>query len=74
MRTSLCDLLSIDYPIIQAGMGPFTAAELVVAVCSAGALGSLGSSQRSPEQLREEMARIRERTDLRREFPCLGLQ
>jgi enoyl-[acyl-carrier protein] reductase II len=62
MRTRLCDLLGIDYPIIQAGMGPFTAADLVVAVSNAGGLGSLGSTQRSPEQLREELARIRERT------------
>lgn len=63
MRTPLCDLLGIEHPIIQAGMGPFTDATLVAAVSNAGGLGSLGSSQRSPEQLREEIARVRERTD-----------
>lgn len=63
MRTRLCDLLDIEYPIIQAGMGPFTAADLVAAVSNAGGLGSLGTSGRSPDQVREEIARIRERTD-----------
>jgi enoyl-[acyl-carrier protein] reductase II len=62
MRTALCDLLGIECPIIQAGMGPFTNANLVVAVSEAGGLGSLGASQRSPDQLREELARIRART------------
>lgn len=62
MWTPLCDLLQIEYPIIQAGMGPFTAADLVAAVSNVGGLGSLGSSQRSPEQLREEIARIRGQT------------
>jgi enoyl-[acyl-carrier protein] reductase II len=63
MHTPLCDLLGIDAPIIQAGMGPFTDATLVAAVATAGGLGSLGSSQRSPDQLRDEIARIRDRTD-----------
>lgn len=63
MWTPLCDLLGIEYPIIQAGMGPFTAADLVAAVSNAGGLGSLGASQRSPDQLREEIARIRAQTD-----------
>ena len=28
LHTPICDLLSIEHPIIQAGMGPFTSAEL----------------------------------------------
>ena len=46
LRTQLCDLLQIEFPVIQAGMGPFTDAQLVAAVSNAGGLGSLGSSQR----------------------------
>lgn len=50
LRTPLCDLLDIKYPIIQAGMGilnPFipqvaTSPELVAAVSNAGGLGVLG--------------------------------
>jgi nitronate monooxygenase/enoyl-[acyl-carrier protein] reductase II len=64
VRTPLCDLLGIEAPIIQAAMGfPNTDARLVAAACNAGALGSLGTYQRSPENLRAELARIAELTD-----------
>lgn len=63
MRNSLCKLLNIDLPIIQAGMGIFTSAELVAAVSNAGGLGSLGTGFRSAEGLRQELNRIRELTD-----------
>ncbi len=63
MRTRLCDLFGIEYPIIQAGMGPFTAADLVVAVSRAGGLGSLGGASRPTADLREQVARIRAATD-----------
>ncbi len=38
-RTRLCDLLGIDYPIIQGGMAWIANAELAAAVSNAGALG-----------------------------------
>ncbi|MFQ5924667.1 MAG: NAD(P)H-dependent flavin oxidoreductase [Dehalococcoidia bacterium] len=38
-RTRICDLLGIDYPIIQGGMTWIANAELVAAVSNAGALG-----------------------------------
>ncbi|MBI4201803.1 MAG: nitronate monooxygenase, partial [Chloroflexi bacterium] len=63
MRTRLCDLLGIEFPIIQAGMGNFTSAELVAAVSNAGGLGSLGAGARSVASLREELARVRELTN-----------
>lgn len=63
LRTPLCDLLGIEFPVIQAGMGPFTAAELVAAVCNAGGLGSLGASQRSVDDLRRQLALTRTLTD-----------
>jgi NAD(P)H-dependent flavin oxidoreductase YrpB (nitropropane dioxygenase family) len=33
LKTILCDLLGIEYPIIQAGMGVQPDARLVAAVC-----------------------------------------
>jgi enoyl-[acyl-carrier protein] reductase II len=63
LRTFLCNLLGIDAPVIQAGMGPFTGAELVAAVSNAGGLGSLGASQRPAEDLRQQLARVRALTD-----------
>jgi len=62
LQAPVCDLLGIEYPIIQAGMGPFTSAELVAAVSNAGALGSLGAAARPLESLKEQLARIRELT------------
>ena len=51
LRTKLCDMLGIEYPIICAGMGPTligettgAPVELVVAVSEAGGLGVLGGS------------------------------
>jgi nitronate monooxygenase/enoyl-[acyl-carrier protein] reductase II len=59
LRTAICDLLDIEVPIIQAGMGAgFTSAELVAAVTNAGALGSLGAGNRPIDDMRRHIARI----------------
>ena len=70
MRTPLCDLLGIDYPIVQAGMGPFAPASLAAAVSNAGGLGSIGTFgldpialARSPEDLERQFASIKDLTD-----------
>jgi len=62
IRTQLCDLLDIKVPIVQAGMGAFTSAELVAAVTNAGALGSLGTFNRPTDDLRRQLARIADLT------------
>ncbi len=62
LYTRVCDLLGIKFPIIQAGMGPFTSAELAASVSNAGAIGSLGAGARPPEYLKNELARIHELT------------
>ena len=41
IKSSLCDMLGIDYPIIQAGMGPFNTSKLAAAVSNAGGLGTV---------------------------------
>src|SRR5271157_5082344 len=61
--TSVCDLLRIDTPIIQAGMGVFTSAELAAAVSNAGGLGSLGATARSVADFRSHLERTRELTN-----------
>jgi len=43
-RTRICDLLGIDYPILQGGMAWIGNAELVAAVSNAGALGIVSPS------------------------------
>lgn len=44
IKTELCDLLGIKYPIIQAGMGPFGTNKLSIATANAGVLGLISSS------------------------------
>jgi len=63
LRTPLCELVNIDAPIIQAGMSVFTSPRLVAAASNAGALGSLGAWQRSPEQLRAALDEVGALTD-----------
>ena len=62
LHTPLCDLLGIEFPIIQAGMGMGSSAELAVAVSNAGGLGSLGCWRRPPADLERQISVIRERT------------
>ena len=58
-QTPLCTLLGIEFPIIQAGMGAFTSAELAAAVSNAGGLGSVGTFLRPVEDLPQQLARLR---------------
>jgi len=44
IKSRLCDLLGIKYPIMQAGMGPFSNNNLCVAAANARALGLLSTS------------------------------
>jgi nitronate monooxygenase/enoyl-[acyl-carrier protein] reductase II len=61
----LCDLVGIEVPIVQAGMSIFTSPALAAAVSDAGALGSLGAWNRPTDQLRRELAELRDVTDRR---------
>lgn len=70
LRTKLCDMLGIEYPILSAGMGPSLIGEstgapvdLVVAVSEAGGLGVLGAAGYTVEEMREAIREIRSRTD-----------
>jgi nitronate monooxygenase len=56
VSTTLCHLLGIRYPIIQAPMaGGWTTPELVAAVSNAGGFGVLAGARVSPETLREDI-------------------
>jgi NAD(P)H-dependent flavin oxidoreductase YrpB (nitropropane dioxygenase family) len=44
IKSRLCNLIGIKYPIIQAGMGPFSNNNLCVAAANAGVLGLLSTS------------------------------
>ena len=55
----LCELLSIDHPIIQAPMAGSATPELAAAVSNEGGLGSLGCASKSPEQLHAAIQQLR---------------
>ncbi len=70
LRTKLCDILGIEYPILSAGMGPSlvgertgATVELVVAVSEAGGLGVLGAAGFSIDEMRDAIHEIRKQTD-----------
>ncbi|MDO8491463.1 MAG: nitronate monooxygenase, partial [Dehalococcoidia bacterium] len=73
LKTRLCELLGIEYPIIQAPMNWITGADLVAAVSSAGGIGTLGpnAGQKTPttdpievgERLRAQIRKVRSITD-----------
>ena len=70
LRTKLCDILGIEYPILSAGMGPSLVGErtgapveLVVAVSEAGGLGVLGAAGYTVDQMRKAIREIKKQTD-----------
>ncbi|HEX5776457.1 MAG TPA: nitronate monooxygenase family protein [Caulobacteraceae bacterium] len=63
LRTPLCDMLGIEHPILLAGMGGVSYAELAAAVSNAGGYGVLGMAGTSTRFIEEQMKKVRELTD-----------
>jgi enoyl-[acyl-carrier protein] reductase II len=63
MRTRLTDLLEIEHPVMLAGMGGVSYHRLVAAVSEAGGIGTLGASTMGVDELRDEIAQVRQLTD-----------
>ena len=59
LHTAVCDLLGMQYPIIQTGMGWVATPELTAAVCNAGAFGFLAAATLRPEDVRGEIQRVK---------------
>jgi NAD(P)H-dependent flavin oxidoreductase YrpB (nitropropane dioxygenase family) len=65
LKTPICELLGIEYPILLAGMGGgdgFARAELAAAVSEAGGLGIFGAAGWTPEQIHDECEKVRRLT------------
>src|SRR6202171_2701411 len=67
LRTPLCELLGIEYPIMLAGMGAgneggAAGPELVAAVSEAGGLGVLGGTGHDVDEFHDACAQIRRLT------------
>jgi enoyl-[acyl-carrier protein] reductase II len=63
LKTAICDLFGIKYPIIQGGMAHVATAELVAAVSDAGGLGIIGAGAAEADWVREQIHLTRKQTD-----------
>lgn len=63
IRTPLCDLLSIEYPIFQGGMAWISDGKLAAAVSNGGGLGIISAMNANAEYLKEQIALCRSLTD-----------
>ena len=66
IKTPICELLGIEYPLFQGGMAWVANASLASAVSNAGGLGIIAAMNSNGEQLRADAAAG---TAL---WPCLG--
>jgi len=62
VKTPICDMFGIRYPIFLAGMGGVSYAEVCAAVSEAGGFGTLGMAGRSTSEIRAEMRKVRQLT------------
>ena len=63
MKNRLCELLGIEYPIIQGGMAWVATAELAAAVSNGGGLGLIAAGGAPADAVREQIRKCRELTD-----------
>ncbi|MCU1622722.1 MAG: 2-nitropropane dioxygenase [Frankiales bacterium] len=62
MRTRATELLGVDHPIVQTGMGYVSGARLTSATANAGGLGIIASATMSYEELAQAISEVKART------------
>ncbi|HOE57187.1 MAG TPA: enoyl-[acyl-carrier-protein] reductase FabK [Bacillota bacterium] len=63
IKTSICELLGIKYPILQGGMAWVATAELAAAVSNAGGLGIIGAGNAPADYVQAEIRKVKKLTD-----------
>ncbi len=63
IKTPVCELLGIEYPIFQGGMAWIADGKLAAAVSNGGGLGIISAMNAGPEYLREQIKIAREATN-----------
>ena len=63
MKTCICELFGIEYPIFQGGMAWVADASLASAVSEAGGLGIIAAANAPVDVVRSEIRELKERTD-----------
>ncbi len=59
IKTRICELIEIEYPIFQGGMAWVATGELAAAVSESGGLGIIGSGQAPADWLRQEIRKVK---------------
>lgn len=62
IKTRVCELIGIEYPIFQGGMAWVSTGELAAAVSESGGLGIIGSGQAPADWLRQEIHKVKAKT------------
>lgn len=62
LNNKICQLLNIQYPILQGGMAWVATAELAAAVSNAGGLGIIGAGHMPPDALKAEIVKAKNLT------------
>ena len=63
LHTRFCDLAGVTRPVVQTGMGWVSGARLTAATSAAGGLGILAAVTMTPDQLRDSVHDVKDRTD-----------
>ena len=63
LRTRFCELVGVEYPIVQTGMGWVAGPRLTAATAAAGGVGILAAAPMTLEQLQSAVREVQERTD-----------
>jgi enoyl-[acyl-carrier protein] reductase II len=63
LKTRITEILGIRHPILQGGMAWVTGWEMAAAVCEAGGLGTIAAATMEPQELIENIRRIRKATE-----------
>lgn len=63
LRTPICDLFGVRYPVVQTAMGYVAGARLVSATANAGGLGIIAGATLSTDELAATIRRTRQRTE-----------
>lgn len=58
-KTDLCDLLGIEYPVVQSGMGSVAGPDLCIEVSKAGGLGIVGALNQPADEVRTRIRQIK---------------
>lgn len=63
LETRITEILGIRHPILQGGMAWITGWQMAAAVCEAGGLGTIAAATMDPQELSENIQRLRKATE-----------